>query len=298
MGSRIKSETIYRIDHLPGEEIEIEGDLEGKQSFNEYDESGHLILEIAFTRDGDIADKIEYKFDAEGKMLETRIYGEDDEILERKEMRWADDNRLKQEIIHYLDGSEDIHEFFYDEKGNLTGLQVRDDEDEIEFSEKYLYDGDKVVKVERWNGDNKLVFKQEDEYKDGGLTTRTTWSAEDEEPFTVVQHFNTRGHREEELRYNSDEQLVERNLFEEDENGRVVRMLEENKQRKNTTEFSYDEEGRVTYQKETDMHGELNHELYRYYDTDGQPVKTTVEMVLKPSGNKRAYTMVYQRQYH
>ena len=298
MSNKVKSETIYRIDHLPGEEIDFTGESEGMQSIHEYDQAGNLLLEIAYTRDGEVADKTEYRYDQEGKLLESMIYGEDDEVLERKEMNWGADRHLIREIIHYLDGSQDIHEFFYDENGNLTGMQVKDDEDELEFSEKYFYEGDKVVKVERLDDENEVIFRQEDEFENGILKARTIWSAEEEEPFTIMQHFNERGHRSEELRYNSNEKLVERIILEEDENGRVVRMVEENKQRKNTTEFTYDENGRVTYQKETDLHGELNHELWRYYGPDGEPMKTTVEMIMKPSGEKRAYTLLYRREFY
>jgi hypothetical protein len=297
MTNKIKSETIYRIDHVPGDEIEFDPDfIEGKQSYHEYDEAGRLIVEIAFTRDGDIADKMEYNYDDEGKLLNTLIYGEDDEILERREMIWSADKKLRQEIIHYLDGSQDIHDFLYDDDGNLTRIEVKDDEDEAEFSEKYFYEGGKVVKTERWNANDELIFRQEDEYQDGNLISRTIYSEEDSEPFTLVQRFNSRGHREEELRYNSRKELVERNVYEENENGRVIRMVEENKQRKNTTEFSYDDKGNVIYQKETDLNGEINHELYRYFSPDGEPVKSTVEMVARPSMERRAYSLFYIRE--
>lgn len=297
MSSKIKSETVYRIDHLPGDEINLEDDLDGAQSYNEFDENGHLVLEIAYTRDGEIADKMEYRHDGD-KLVETLIYGEDDEILERREMIWSDDQRLTQEIVHYLDGSVDIHNFFYDENGNLTGIEVKDDEDELEYSEKYHYEGDKVVKVEKFNGDDELIFKQEDEYKDGSLRTRTIWSSEDEQAYTLVQHFNPRGHKVEELRYDEDEELIERNVYEEDENGRVVKLVEENKQRKNTSEFDYDEKGNVIHQKETSLTGELNHELWRTYDPDGEIIKTTVEYIGRPSMQLRAYTLIYKREYY
>ena len=295
--SRIKSETIYRIDHIPGDEVEIIDEQEGIQSYHEYDESGRLILEIAYTRDGEIADKTEFRYNEAGNPLETLIYGEDNEVLERKEIIWGD-QRIRQEIIHYMDGSEDIHDFFYDDLGNLTGISVKDDEDELEFTENYFYEDGKLVKIERRDEDDELIFSQEDEYENGNLKIRKIWSVEEEEPYTIIQHFNERGHRVEELRYNADDELVERNIFEEDEQGRVARTIEENKRIKNTTEFSFDDNGKVIYQKEIDLNGELNHEAWRYYDPEGEPVKTTVEAVIKSSGEKRAYSLLYQRKYY
>jgi YD repeat-containing protein len=296
MSNKIKSETVYRIDHMPGEEIALEQDFDQMQSYREYDRSGRLLLEIAYTQYGEIADKIEYRYNEEGNLLETFIYGDDDEVLERKEVVWSDDNRIAREFIHYLDGSEDIHEFFYDEQGNLTGIRVKDDEDELEYVEKYFYEDGLPVKIERKNEDDDLIFSQEDEYENGKLLTRTVWSAEEEEPYTFVQHFNASGHREQELRYNSREELIERNIYEEDEHGRVVRLIEENRQRKNTTEFSYDDKGNVIHQVETDLNGELNHEILRVYSPEGDPLRTTVEAIIRQSGDKRAYSLIFKRE--
>jgi len=294
--SRIKSETIYRIDHIPGEEIELNDDQEGIQSYHEFDESGRMVLEVAYTRDGDIADKMAFSYSNEGNLLETLIYGEDDEVLERREIVWAN-KKIRQEIIHYMDGSHDIHDFFYDEQDNLTGIVVKDDEDELDFSEKYFYSDGKLNRIERRNADDDLVFSQEDEYENGVINKRTSWSAEAEEPFTIVQLFNAAGRRKEELRYNAEDELIERNIFKEDEQGRVCCTIEENKRQKNTTEFTFDDQGRVFYQKETDLNGELNHEVWRQYDSDGEPLRTTVEVTIKSSGDKRAYSLLYKREY-
>ena len=298
MSKKLKSETVYRVNHVPGEEIDLNEDFEFKQSYHEYDEAGNLLLEIAYGQDGEIADKIEYRYDKKGHLLETLVYGEDEDILERKEVIRETDGKVIREITHYLDGSADIHEYFYNDEGKLTGFQVKDDEDEIELSEKYTYEGDKVVKVERWDEDNELIFSQEDKYDNGVISGRKIWSAEDGDPYTLVIEYNAAGHREQEQRYNSHDQLIERNIYEEDNKGRGCRLVEENKQRKNTTEFEFDERGNVIHQVETDLNGELNHEAFRVYSDDGELLLTTVEAVIKSSGAIRAYSMVFRREYH
>ena len=296
MSNRIKSEKVYRVDHLPGEEIDADQESGNLQSYREYDDSGHLIMEISYNSDGDISDKMEYSHDQDGRLVETRIYGEYDELLEQREVAWGEENRISREIVRYQDGSEDIHEFFYDHKGNLTGIRVIDDEDELEFSEKYFYDGEHAVKVERRNGDDELIFTQEDEYEDGVIKMKSIWSAEEEEPFRIVQHFNAAGHRTAELRYDNHDRLVERNTYDLDSKGQLICLVEENKFRKNTTGFSYDDHGNVIYQKETDLNGNLNHEIYRQFNEAGELLKTTVVAVIKPSMEKRAYTLIHRRE--
>jgi len=296
MNIKIKSETIYRIDHLPGEEIDPDQELNQKQSYREFDKSGNPIIEIAYTQDGEIADKIEYRYDEAGRLLETLVYGDDGDVLERKEEVRDHVGRVIRELTHYLDGTTDTHEYFYDDRGNLTGMQVKDDENELELSEKYFYEDDRLIKIERFNEGNEVVFRQEDTYVNGVISTRKIWSSEEEEPFTVTHQFNATGHREQELRYNKRDQLIERNIYEEDEHGRVIRIIEENRQRKNTTEFTYDDLGNAVHQVETDLNGDINHEVFRVYSPEGDLLQTTVEAVIKPSGMKRAYSLIFRRE--
>lgn len=295
MSKKIKSETIYRLDHLPGEEIDINQEFDLKHSYHEFDESGNLILEMSYSLDGEVVDKIAYHYDESGRLVESLIYDEYDEVLERREAIRDQDGRTIRELIYYLDGSADSREYSYDEKGNLISMRAIDADGEQELSEKYFYENDKVVKVERYNEDDKVVFWQKDLYTNGVISTRKIWSSEDDEPYTLVHQFNEAGHREQELRYNKSNQLVERNIYEEDEHGRIVRIIEENKQKKNTTEFSFDEQGNVIHQVETDLNGNLNHEVFRVYDPDGELLITTVEAVIKPSGDIQAYSLVYRR---
>ena len=297
MSKKIKSETIYRLNHLPGEEINIDQEFDMKQSYREFDETGNLILEMAFNQYGEMADKMEYRYDVNGRLKETVIYGEDDdEVLERREAVRDKDGRLSKEFIHYLDGSVDTHEYYYDGKGNLTGMKVVDDENELEFSENYYYEDDRLVKIERCNEYDKVVFRQEDTYENGVISTHKIWSSEEDEPFTLIHHFNAAGHREQELRYNSRDQLIERNIYEEDDHGRLIRIIEENKQRKNTTEFSFDEQGNLTHQVETDLNGDLNHEISRFYNAEGELIQATVETMVKSSGSVLAYSLIYKRE--
>jgi YD repeat-containing protein len=298
MSKKIKNETVYRFNHVPGETIDPTQEFDDLHSYHEYDVNGNLLLEIAYTQDGDVADKVEYRYDQEGRLMETLVYGEDNEILERKEVIRNQEGNINREITHYLDGSADIQEYFYNDEGWLTGIMVKDDEDEQEYSEKYFYNGDTLVKVERLDEDGEVIFFQEDEYENGKLRSRKIFSAEETEPFTLVVDFNAAGIREQERRYDGEDNLVERNVFEHDESGRVARMIEENKQRKNTTEFEYDDHGNVIRQMETDLNGELNHEVLRTYNEDGELVMTTVETLVKASGSVRAYSLIFKRKYY
>ncbi len=297
MSRKLKSQAIYRVNHLPGETPESIPEQSIRHSFQQYDEQGNLLREVSFTQDGSLADKNEFRYDAQGRMVETLIYDEDDAVMERRLAERDSSGRLLREQVHYLDGSVDTYHYHYDEQGRLTGLEVIDDEEATEYKEMYSYQDDKLVKTERCDERGNVTFRIEDIYADGILTERRTWSDEESEPFTLVQKFNERGVRTQELRYNGQNELIERNIYEDDGTGKVVQIIEENKQRKNTTGFRFDDQGRMIYQAEHDLNGELNHEVFRTYNDDGNILSVTVEMVQKPSGMKLAYTLLYQYEY-
>jgi antitoxin component YwqK of YwqJK toxin-antitoxin module len=284
---------IYRLNHLPGAELPDATEYGTLQSLEEFDDKGNLLLEIAYTNDGEIGDKNEFHYDENGRLKESRVYSEDDEVLERNEISRDKDGRILKEIVHYMDGSTDTRSYYYDDRGNLTGMKTMDDDDELEFSEKYFYENDKLLKIERRNEEDEIVFSHEDTFEAGVIRNRKVWSSEGEDTFTIVTDFNQNGHRERETRFDSRDRMIERNIFEEDEQGRVIRVIEENRQRKNTTEFSFNDQGNVSHQKEVDLNGDLNHEIFRSYDELGNPTKITVETILKNSGEKRAYSLLY-----
>lgn len=293
MSKKAKRLKIYRVNHVPGAELPDPTEYGTLQSMEEFDDKGNLILEIAYTQDEEIGDKNEFRYDENGRLLESRVYGEDDEVLERNEITRDKDGRILIETVHYLDGSTDTRSFYYDVNGNLTGMETKDEDEELEFSEKYFYENDKLVKIERHDEEGEIIFSQEDTYAEGVIRSRRVWSSEADEPFTLMTDFDKAGHREKETRFDSRDRMIERNIYEADEKGRVYKVIEENRQRKNTTEFSYDDHGNLIYQKEVDLNGDLNHEIIRSYDDQGNPLKVTVESIQKTSGEKRAYSLIY-----
>lgn len=297
MSRKLKSQTIYRADHLPGEPPQGTPEGQPHHSRQEYDEQGNLLLEASYSSTGALTEKNEYRYDPRGRLVETIMYDEDGGIMERRTARRDSTGRLVQEQVHYLDGSVDTYHYSYDDNGHLTGLEVIDDEDSLEYSEQYFWEGDALVKTERYDESGKATFRQEDIYENGILSERKTWSDEESESYTLVQRFNERGIREQELRYDSRNQLIERNIFEDDGSGKIIRIIEENKQRKNTTDFGFDDEGRLVHQVERDLNGDLNHEAFRKYGENGDLDSVTVEVNQKNSGTTLAYTLFYRYEY-
>ncbi len=74
MSKKIKKETIYRVDHVPGEEIDPDQEFDHKQSYREFDEMGNLLVEIAYTQEGEIADRITHRYDQAGQLTRDACF--------------------------------------------------------------------------------------------------------------------------------------------------------------------------------------------------------------------------------
>lgn len=294
MSKKIKSQTIYRVFHIPGEEETVTPDDGSKYSFREFDIQGNTTLEMTYSQDGDIHEKTEYHYDDKGLINESIIYGEEDEALERRTIDKDDKGNIISETIHYLDGSCDKISYIFNEAGKLVERITTNDDDEIEAREKFYFTDDIPTKLEKYNEEGKLIYTQDDIVENGKLKERKIWTSEDGEILTRITKFNEAGQRESELIYDNQDKLIERNNYELDENGRIVKITEENRQKKNVTILSYDDAGRITSQEETDLNDDLVSSIDRIYDEDGQLKSATVTAYIPVTRIYQTYTLIYE----
>lgn len=297
MGKKIRTEKIFQVPVRPGQEENMDTSDGVLTSLQEFDARGNLLLEISYNPDGSTGEKNEYSYDAQGNLTGSILYGEDDEVLETgKIMRDDKGNPIREEII-YLDGSVDAVKYRY-ESGLLMEKVRETDEEEIEWKEVYRYENGKVILYEKYDGDERLVYQVKNVYDDGVMKGTEIWSEEEGEPFRQVIEYDDKGRRSLELKYNARDKLIERNQFEVNDEGKVVRMTEENISRKNTTEFTYDDSGRVTRQVERDMNGKLVSDITRSYDDEGRLTHATVEFPDRMTGVMRKNMLVYEFEFH
>ncbi len=293
MSNKIRTEKIYRIPFLEGEEPEPESDEKILQSLREFDKDGNLLLEISYSTEGGINEKNEFQYDRSGKLAKSLIYGDDDEPLESKVIYRDEKQKILKEEIIYLDGSIDIVEYRYQDESLKEKIQ-KTDEDEIELREVFDYQGDDLKHYERYDEDGRLVYRLDNTFEENKISQTEIFSTENGESTKQLVYFNDSGRREAELRYNSQGKLVEKNTFEEDEEGRVISMTEENLSGKNTTTMSYNNEGRLVSQEETDVNGQLISHLEREYDAEGRPQNARILYLDRRMGTIIENFLVYE----
>jgi YD repeat-containing protein len=296
MSKIIKSEKIFRAPFHKENEDEPMLSEKALQSYNEYDPQGNLLLEISYDPEGSITEKNEYAWDAAGRLIRSVIYGDDGEILEKTEIHRDGKGNPVQEFIHYLDGSVDKVEYRYENELLKEKIQHNED-DEQESRETYDYEDGRIVLLERYDEEDRLVYQAKNTFENGVIRESRIWSSVEGETYTLVTLFNKEGRRLEECRYDEKEKMIERNLYEEDDKGRVIKVVEEDRNRKNTTELEYNDKDLLVYQVETDVHGQVVSEVHREYDSEGRIAGIDILYLDRRTGVLRRNYLLYEYEY-
>lgn len=299
MTKKIRSVTVYRVEKGSGGKG---SDQSGKaiQSFTLYNEEGNILEEVQYGSQLEMSEKNRYLYDDKGRVSGMMLIDEANDVLEDKRIEWSDADRMEREVTRYLDGSEMTVSYHYDDQGRLIRRITADEDGEVEGREIYHYEGDNLVKVEKYNEDDRLIYKQEDIYIGKERSESMIFLMEDPDDKVVrVIKYNDRGQRSAEMVYDRKDRLIEKNLYEVDDQGRLVKMVEENATRKNITEFLYDDSGNnIKEQVETDRDGNLNHRVLRTYDADGNQLETRVIMPIGNTDETREYSIIFEYEYY
>ena len=95
-------------------------------------------------------------------------------------------------------------------------------------------------------------------------------------------------------RDNSNNVLIAKNLFKEDEKGQIIEIIEEDQFHKNTTVIDYDEKGNMIEQTESNAAGEINNRLLRKFDENGNISEVAVTIDRHGQGLNQNYVIQYR----
>ena len=165
--SKIKTATLYKYDYvlkdINSEEFELKGGLYNKTTF---DEEGRTLSEMKFEGSGGIEQHYEYDYNEKGVRTADRSFDENGELVD--DMEYSVDHKGKTLFAYkkYLDGSKDTITYRYDEADNLIEKELRSDEDELEYVEKFKFEGNNEILHELWDEENELVYRKETTYNE------------------------------------------------------------------------------------------------------------------------------------
>ncbi|MBW6499477.1 MAG: hypothetical protein K0B09_13900, partial [Bacteroidales bacterium] len=127
--------------------------------------------------------------------------------------------------------------------------------------------------------------------ENGKLTEVVTDNREEELWYRKVYRFDESGHRLSATTCNQEGDPVERILFENDDQGRPLQIVDENRRQKNTLRMEYNERGDIIFQDEHDVNGELINSIERSYDDQGRLLESHIVVRNLQRGISRSYSL-------
>ena len=296
MKKQIHTSRIIRID-LPSEAgFEEYRNKPGKEySYNRYNEAGNITELIRFNDYGDVIGRSVYHYDEKNLLKGEETFDEDGNLEEKISFDRDEKGRITHEYIHYLDDTKDTIHFAYNEDGKLIKKTTVTDDGETEREEVFEWDGEKLMSeemIEEGETARKSVF----DYDDEGNIISIDQEGADEDSH-IENDYDEQGNRIKYLKYDADDNLVEKHLFTYDEKNRVIEIIEEDRTKKNKVQMVYDENGNAIRQTETNRQGNINHDLERDYDEFGNVTEVRANLGGTPGNPERKYILVYEYEF-
>lgn len=128
---------------------------------------------LSYFSDGVLDDYREYIYAEEGtNLLEEGLYNSEDEAEEKKVYTYKENLRTKMEIFNEKGELRSVHQYTYDDNGNLVEDILYDGEEKIQTRQQYEYNSQgKKIKWSVYGGSGALLSYSEYTYENG-LNTR------------------------------------------------------------------------------------------------------------------------------
>lgn len=163
-------------------------------SEKDFNEAGHLTIEVHFDEDGSMDSKRIFELDENGTILVQLNYERQNDLIERTEFFDDQENIQYRSEITTASGAKSIHEYHYDQMGNADKITIKNEDGEVEGHEVFLFnDNDQVREEVRLNPDNQVEFRKILEYSANGALIEEKYYDRDVLFRTTVYEYNEDG---------------------------------------------------------------------------------------------------------
>ena len=277
MSKKVKSVSLYRYDILENGLADETTDWnEYIQNKTDYNTNDQIIKEITVGKYGEPDQVTEFLYDEHNKLISEEYFLGEEEASETVEYIYDAHDKIVQEIHQFGDGSTDITDYQYNEKGQLVSKTLTSDDGEIEKKEKFDYSGDWVIKEISEESLGNIVTENTYTYNDHGIVTESEQVViQDGRRERLVNYFDDAGQRVKSLRYNHQDKLIEINRFNYQDN-RLIEIEEETQRGNYFIRFSYDDQGNIISQEEVNDSGAVTSTIEREFDEEGRLIEAVM----------------------
>ena len=296
MTKKVKSVEIARHDLILKDISAQEANfVEHKYKYTEYDEQGNITLDITYGENDREEERVENSYDENGRLTEEVFYDEQGDVTERKSYEYDEKGKMQQEYKHYLDGSRDVISYVYNGQDQLMKKIHKDEDDVVEKTEYFKYEGDRPAMTEMFDENNELIYKSIKKYdENGNLVEEAVDDRETFEQYALRHTYDQDGKRIETIRLDKEGNVLEKASFSINPKGEITEAVQETPYNVITTNMEHDAKGNLIKQEEYNGQNQLNHRLERSFDENDNLTESNVFIDFHGEGINRNYLLKYQ----
>lgn len=295
---KIKSSKAYLIQVPPEDEFEPWRTSKNRTliQVEYFDEKGLLLEEIKNDTYGQSAGRVVYNYDDRGFKISEESYDADGNPEERTTFEYDDAGKVTGGFIHYLDDSRDIINYEYNADGELVCKTWVNDEGETERIERFEYlDGNLVF--ESLHEEGELIRQNKFSLDEAGRILRQEHMDGDEE-YRIENEYDDKGNLIQIIKYNSDDELIEKTRYTYDELGNRISAITEDGflLRELTMEYA-NKILKSSLEREFNKSGQLIRQVVRIMDDEGYLTEVRVSQPGMVNQFFQKYIMIYENEF-
>ena len=279
----------------------ISGEEERSLAFETTYNPDHMVTkEVRYNKANEIEEIHEYTYDANKKVTCHHWTMPLDGVEETEKMERDDKGRLTREVKMYEEEEGESVSYTYDEKGNVIVAEYKDEEGQLTLREDFEYTEQDTLSSRKtsdfvegknrlykfiYNDKNRLAEQQELN-PDGSLITRTLYEQDENgKDVTIVQ-------------YNSKNDITQRVITTYNEQGKQIKRVARGFFTR-IGEFEYDEHGNLLDETTRDENGAIiNRNSFEYDENNRLVFETYYEIDLTHSGRDTNIANRYEYEFY
>ena len=237
---RIRTATATRLQitlkSIHDEELQ---EVELPTSYKEYDEEGHLIKEVSWDDSGSLSEKYDYVY-ANGRKVEEISYLDEEDIAEHHRFEY-DGDKIAKAHISYMDGTEEVCNYTYENDLLVKKESIDEDGDEGE-KEFFLYEEGQLIRYEKHGdfGEEEVTTQKWDNKK---LIERDQRLLLEEDRVLINNEYNNNGLLAKSIEHREVGKSIIENEYHYDEKDQIIMVKQSEGALVQFIKYRYDDNG-------------------------------------------------------
>jgi len=256
-----------------------------------YNSREQVVSEVHYDANGLIVQDYRFTYDDNGFLTGEILTEDDGFVAEHKTFEPDEKGNIAREFRHYMDGSFDTINYAYNEQGLVSRKEVIDPDGETESVEEFEYVDGLLTRHTVIDAEGEVVNERKMTYNSQKKPAEVV-DFDGNEGITIkrIMEYFPSGNQKESFTFQDDE-LVEKVIMKENEEGQLIMAEEETPQKKNTIHFTYDQQGNVVLQKEFNLAGDLVTRISRVFDQEKRLLSADISINGGGRGLSKNYSL-------